>query len=117
MLDIEYQYVTILKGRGEIGREFLSAPFNSARQSQVVLLPSLRALCDLCVKSNTLPISTRSMAILQPTAKSHRLIFLTDPHHLTPMESYSCKKQGRGPQTHAICFRSFVVKLYRYLSL
>src|SRR5208282_1896372 len=39
----------------------------------------------------------RSRAFLPPTpAIPFRITFFAHPYHLTPIESYSCKKQGRG---------------------
>ena len=57
------------------------------------------------------PLSTLIPAPHPP--KPFRMIFFADPHHLTPIESYSCKKQGGGgtrpakTSSHLLCFQSF----------
>jgi hypothetical protein len=91
-----------------------------------VPVPSSSHLCALCVSafsspdvdavdaassvsplSATLTKNTRgrvSLPIVNPifqlnrrfVSNSHRIIFFAHPHPLTPIESYSCKKQGGG---------------------
>ena len=41
-------------------------------------------------------------------SNSHRMIFLADPHPLTPMESYSCKNRGGGGRGHHGTTRSSI---------
>jgi len=50
--------------------------------------------------SSSFPLSTVDHRL--PFSNSHRMIFLADPHPLTPMKSYSCKKQGGGG-TPSLC--------------
>jgi hypothetical protein len=42
---------------------------------------------------------------LRLISNSHRITFFAHPYTLTPIESYSCKKQGEGCQSRAISFR------------
>src|SRR5580704_5592435 len=85
---------------------------------------ALRALCVLCVKTHLQPRPGPGVAVhpdplgaftslslssfrnfqtfqlsnlsTSPRANSHRIIFFAHPHPLTPIESYSYKKQGGG---------------------
>jgi hypothetical protein len=60
-----------------------------------ILLSSPRACSQL---QTALPAGFRvSLFEFRPTSSlnSNRITFLDDPSHLNPIESYSCKKQGR----------------------
>ena len=56
----------------------------------------LGELCALCVKIPTSLTAARFRSFFPLPTKSNRMIFLAAPYDLTPMESYSCKKQGWG---------------------
>jgi hypothetical protein len=52
------------------------------------------------------------------TSNSHRIIFFAHPHPLTPLESYSCKKQGEGvcippAESQSFSMRSTYSRMYR----
>src|SRR5580704_12358219 len=73
-----------------------------------VPVPSYFDLCALCVSALSYPsLSLFNFKVLAlsmvegstfnvPSPNSHRIIFFAHPHPLTPIESYSCKKQGGG---------------------
>jgi hypothetical protein len=78
-----------------------------------VPISSSSDLCALCVSAfsspNLSPFSFRLLALsvvegstvdrtsLFPFPNSHRITSFAYPHHLTPIESHVCKKQGRVP--------------------
>ena len=55
-------------------------------------LRSIRAL----TRWNPLAIAQPTRTLIFLARKCHRIIFFADPHHLTPIESYSYQKQGEG---------------------
>jgi hypothetical protein len=59
----------------------------------------LSDLCELCVKKSRHPYvasAILSKIISRFPSNPHRMIFLAHTRHLTPIESYSSKKRGRG---------------------
>ena len=74
-------------------RPFISVPVSSSD------------LCALCISAFTSLSSLCSGGASDPCSSSipdsfdasipFRIIFFAHPYHLTPIESYSCKKQGR----------------------
>jgi hypothetical protein len=77
-----------------------SAPAFSSSELCALCVSAFSPLSSFCSGGPSDPCSSPLPDSLY-AAIPFRIIFFAHPHHLTPIESYSCKKQGRGAASNA----------------